>query len=363
MKLCLTAIIINLIFVGCAVNNSFWQIIKINLMSSGDINTIQNIGNSTIFIGGAIMKDGKFKMNDSKAFLAISVNRGKTWIKKTNFDCNTIENLDYNANVLLISGVKDNKYLAPCFYRYLIQKNKLQKMEFPGNIEVKRLVKIIDQNIYLFAISSKNSFGSAYLKTTDGGQTWSTFLFSSDNKRDMFNEMCIEGNKMWGIKTHFQNFEDSIHLQSLVSVDMNTMKIIDDIPLGTSVEEKKGHMYISDIKVNDGELFLLGQIKGNNIGYVWRVNRSMKKLGVQDTFKIAQKQLTNKLFLYGKSIIVTYTDISTFFPRETLLYKSLNEKSWKREPFPKLTYPSLSFNNGMLMGIAAGDKIFFKQFQ
>jgi hypothetical protein len=55
MKLYLTTVIINLMFAGCAVNvnHPFWQIIKINFMSNENITTIQNIGDSTIFIAGA----------------------------------------------------------------------------------------------------------------------------------------------------------------------------------------------------------------------------------------------------------------------------------------------------------------------
>lgn len=352
--------------ISCNHNDSSWREIELNLGQFQNISAIQNIGDSTIFIAGSSTDSGMIKTSESHPFVWLSFNGGETWQKKTDFNCNTIENLNYSTNVLLITGmVSEYQYK---FYRYYITENKWNELDVPisDSGKVIKVIKIIDRNTYLLK-EENDQFGNTYILTTDGGKTWSKHEILMNNGEDVFDEMYCDKRKLWGIQTHYPRSGDSIGFHRLVSIDINNWKITDDIDLGKAILDTNGHMlysmYVSDIKVGKENLFILGQdqLKGN-VGYIWKMNLLNDEITVADSFELTKSQITDKLLLYHNKIIITYTDVSSFFPRIILLYKQLNGKVWVKKFLPELSYSFMSFNGGTLMGITQGNKIYLKQF-
>ena len=350
-------------------NNSFWEIVKIDVEQNQNIRAIQNFGSDTIIIAGRIATNGMYRDKEKyQPYISMSFDNGKSWQKKTDFDCNKIYKLHYKDGVILVTAfkyVRDSKLALVdeiVFFKYKISDNTWENLELPEGRR-RRVIGIIDEDIYIFEEYYN------YLKTNDGGKTWTEHSLPMDKYRDMFSIMCFQGNKMWGIRTHnpYPDDNDTTSFQSLVSIDINTWEIIDNIVLGEIItvegERSKNTHWIADIKADGETLYLLGkdEVKGN-MGYVWKIGMNEKEVKVQDSFDLTDKQIPSRLFIHKDKLIVTYTNIYAFFPTETLLYKNLNEKSWHQEMLPSLTYPDVSFNNGVLMGIAQGNEIYYKQF-
>ncbi len=364
-------------------NNSFWEIVKIDVEQNQNIRVIQNFGSDTIIIAGETATNSMHRdLDKSQPYISMSFDNGKSWQKKTDFDCNEVDELHYKDGVILVSAFKydrDYKFIRDgewIFLKYKISNNTWENLELPEGREG-WIMGIIDEDTYIFGESGETKDYAdypSYLKTNDGGKTWTEHSLphslQMDRYRDMFSMESLQGNKMWGIRTHnpYPDDNDTTSFQSLVSIDINTWEIIDDIILGKRITVEgesrlKNTHWIADIKADGETLYLLGrdQVKGN-MGYVWKIGMNEKEVKVQDSFDLTDKQIPSRLFIHKDKLIVTYTNIYAFFPTETLLYKNLNEKSWHQEMLPSLTYPDVSFNNGVLMGIAQGNEIYYKQF-
>lgn len=206
------------------------------------------------------------------------------------------------------------------------------------------------------------------MKTADGGKKWEELNLSFLFTRDVFNDICVQGNQIWGVRTHIKHSKNTKDkdFQSLVSIDIRTWQFIDEIRLGETSLDNKGHTLntyaISDIQSDGETLYLLGKNELKNTGYVWSMTGKDRKIKVLCSFELTKNEIPQKLFIYKNKILLTYIDISTHLPIQTLLYKDLGHDTWERELFPDLTYPFLSFSNGVLMGIAEGNKIFYREF-
>ena len=360
-------------------NNSFWEIVKIDVEEDQDIAAIQNFGSDTIIIAGGIDTNGMMDIEDFQPYINISFDNGKSWQTKTDFDCNKIYKLHYKDGIILVTAfkyVRDSKLALVdeiVFFKYKISDNTWENLELPEGREG-WIMGIIDEDTYIFREDKGYSYiHHSYLKTNDGGKTWTEHSLphslQMDRYRDMFSIKCFQGNKMWGIRTHnpYPDDNDTTSFQSLVSIDINTWEIIDNIVLGERITVEgesrlKNTHRIADIKADGETLYLLGEdeVKGN-MGYVWKIGMNEKEVKVQDSFDLTDKQIPSRLFIHKDKLIVTYTDISIPLPIKTLLYKNFNEKSWHQEMFPGLIYSFMSFNNGVLMGMQR-NKIYYKQF-
>ncbi|MBX2900741.1 MAG: hypothetical protein KF775_13890 [Cyclobacteriaceae bacterium] len=349
------------LLIACTMDNHFWNVIEVNLEENYQINAIQSVGDQIIF-GGAITQDGTLKTHESRPYLQLSFDNGMTWVRKTDFDFNYVYGMQCNSNVLIVTGMKPDHRAT--FYKYTLDSNNWDKMILPN--EECRVVEIVNQNTFLFKVL-KNQFGNTFLKTTDEGKTWEEHTVLMPDKRDIFEEKFVIGNKIWGIRIHHSNRDDPSDFQSLVSIDINSWKLVDEIPLGKTVRNEKGYPinthWIVDATASMGNVYLLGkdQIK-NDKGYVWKVDIVNKKIVEQDNFELTSDEVPSNLFFHNGRIIVKYTSLSSFFPKQTLLYKSSEDSHWKKEDFPDLTYPIISFNDGKLMGVCQKSKIYFKQF-
>jgi hypothetical protein len=368
LMICLLVITL---FTECTMNSSFWHIIEVDLKENEQINAIQGIGTDSIFYAGAITKDGSLKVRDAKPFIRMTFDGGKNWKEKMDLQCNVVNHLLYNANTLIIDCLKysgDSSLSLNSkrvYYKFNTRSNSRMKLDLPTD-KSGTIVQIIDSSTYILN-ATKNQFGNTYLKTSNAGETWQEYLVLMPSKRDMFSEKCLYDNKMWGVRTHHSDHENPLDFQSLVSVDIETWNIIDEIPLGRITRDEKGYPitthWIADIKTDGVHICLLGkdQVK-NDKGYIWKVDIVNKKIAVQDSFELTADDIPSDLFFFNQKVIVKYTTVSSLFPKQTLLYKDSGEKSWRKEYFPDLTYPIISFNNGKLMGVAQKNKIYFKQF-
>lgn len=358
-------------FISCTMNSGFWNIINIDLKPHQSVETIVNIGD-TIVLGGAIYQSGFTDVKTARPFLLLSFDKGKNWVEKNDFDFNEVKDVQYSDGILFITASKytgeSNLALGSriVYYKYDYKGNYIIEIKLPDGKDG-ALVRIVDKNTFIFQ-EDKGYAHHNYLKTLDEGKTWEEHKLTFYNKSDIFNDMCLQGNKMWGVRTHNKladNTEDK-DFQSLISIDINTWQVIDEIPLGETSRDNKGHTLntyaISDIKTDGETLYLLGHNQLKNTGYVWSMSGSDKKIKIHDSFELTDKQIPSRLFLYKNKILLTYTDVTTHLPTQTILYKDIGQDSWKKEQFPDLTYPFMSFSYGMLMGIAEGNKIYYRGF-
>lgn len=368
-------LIINLsgffILMSCTVNNAFWNILDIDLKPHQNVAAIVNIGD-TIVLGGSIYKSGFADVKTAKPFLKLSFNKGKNWVEKFEMDFSEVKDMQYSDNVLFITASKytseSNLTLGSriIYYKYDLSGNRIEEIKLPVGKDG-GLVRIVDKNTFIFQ-EDKGYNHHTYLKTANGGKTWEEFKLSFLFTRDVFNDICLQGNQMWGVRTHIKHSDNTKDkdFQSLVSIDIKTWQVIDEIRLGETSLDNMGHTLntyaISDIKSDGETLYLLGQNELKNTGYVWSMTSNDKKIKILSSFELTKNKKPKQLFIYKNKILLTYIDISTHLPIQTILYKDLVHDTWEGELFPDLTYPFLSFSNGVLMGIAEGNKIFYREF-
>ncbi len=348
-------------------HSSFWKIIKIDLKEYQNVTVIKTTKENIIIIAGEINNNNFSDMKTGKGFVRISYDNGRYWTEHL-FDCFTITELQVREKLLIASGIK---YVGTAGierrivqYKYDFKVKTWAPLTLPLGKEG-TLIQIINPDTYVFDVT-ENQFGNTYLVTTDGGKTWIEHVVQMRIKKDSFQQYCTKDNKIWGVATSQSVDKSDANSQTLVSIDMNTWNIKDEILLGKSVKDEKGYPiyshWIADMKVVGKDILLLGkdQVK-NDIGYIWKVNLDSKLIHVEDSFKLDKEQIPDKIFYNHGSPIVTYSDISTGFSTYTLLYKK-NDVFWQKEDFPELTYPCMSFDDGLFVGIAQKDLIYLKKF-
>ena len=363
-------------FISCEPmsNSGFWKMIKLDFQPEiQSVKAIQNFGVTTIFIAGAkTTTPGVWDVRTDQAYFRISNDGGQSWKEKADFSCNSFDRMFSEDGVLIVEG---SKYVGnpelflgseALWLKYYIKENRWDELKILDE-RVGSLVRVIDKNTYIFR-NNKGYANHDYMITRNGGESWIECSLPLDNKRDVFNDYCLQGNKLWGIRKHeplaFDKSEKEY--RKLTSIDIDTWEIVDEIPLGNTKKDKKNnHLSSHHIKkiIADGEiLYLLGQDDFKSIGYIWKMNVHDKEIKVQDSFELTKDQSPVELFFHEERLIVVYMDMTTFLPSYTLLYKKLDEKSWHEESFPYLTSSPMNFSNGVLMGIAEDNKIYYKQF-
>ncbi len=137
-------------------NNSFWEIVKIDVEEDQDIAAIQNFGSDTIIIAGGIDTNGMMDIEDFQPYINMSFDNGKSWQTKTDFDCNEIYKLHYKDGIILVTALKYVEELLSgrkaVFFKYKISDNTWENLELPEgrrgrvigpefNSEVQRLLE------------------------------------------------------------------------------------------------------------------------------------------------------------------------------------------------------------------------------
>lgn len=361
-------------FMSCGMlnSNSYWKIIKLDVKQAQHIEDILQLGGDTIFITGWKIPADAGDIENYSPYILMSFDRGISWNEKTDFECNMIDEMFYKEGILIVRVLKyvddPNLMLGSeiIWLKFFIIENRWEELKLP---KVKRgsVVRVIDKNTYVFS-EDKGYASHNYLVTRDGGRNWTEYTLPLENKRDIFEDMCTQGNKIWGINKHISLVfdENKKEYQNIISIDMSTLSIVDEIPFSTIKKDDNDNQLnthnITNILANGETLYLLGQDRIKGMGYVWKMDINDKEIKVQDSFELTKDQSPVELFFHNNQLIVVYMDMSTFLPSYILLHKNLNENLWHKEMFPDLTYPCMSFNNGILMGITEGNKIYYKQF-
>ena len=364
------------VFIACEPmnKNSFWKEIKLDFQPNiQSVKAIQNFGFMKIFIAGAKTNTpGIWDVKTDQSYFSISTNGGRSWHEKTDFNCNSFDKIFSKDDVLIIEG---SKYVGnpelflgskPLWFKFFISENRWEELKISDE-RIGGLVRVINESTYMFK-DNKGYKNHDYLITRDGGESWSEYSLPFDNKRDIFNDYCIQGNNLWGVRKHesLVNDKNESEYQELISININTWNITNEISLGPFRIDEQNHRIsthnIMKIVPCIETLYLLGQDQIKNVGYVWKMNIKDNEIKIQDSFELTKDQRPVDLFYHNDQLILVCIDMSTFLPTYKLLYKKLNEKSWHEEEFPYLTSPSMSFDNGVLMGIAEDNKIYYKQF-
>lgn len=356
---------------GCMFHKAFWTIIEFPLKPKQTIMTVYEF-DSVLVLGGATYLGGSFDVETASPIFRISTNEGRSWEDTLRVPCNEIRDIYFNDGILLIrtSEYTGDSSLAlgaeVTYYKYELGKRSLVKLKFPNNAQ-KTLVKIFNRQSYLFK-EKKGRLGESFLKTTDGGESWSEYTVLMPIETDYFEEISVVDGRIWGIRTHDRslNEKNDRDFQTLVSINLNTWKIDKDIPMGETIRDEKNYKlnthWVADIKSLGNTLFILGKDQVKNIGYIWKMDTSVNKIEMYSTFNLKKEQIPYKLFIYGKEIIFIYSDVSSYFPRYTLMYRKIDDSKWKVEKLPEMVSSKINFNNGTLIGVAEKNKLFFRKF-
>lgn len=361
-------------------NNDFWREIRFDVKpEEQSVKALHHVGDSIIFlIGAKAIAPTNWDLKTDRPFFRISTDGGKSWKEKTDFDCNSLnEILFFNDIVIIIDGWINHEYhrdgslysdIAHKYYKFYIAENKWEELKITDE-RISGLSEIISSEIYIAGNKQRDeSQPYFYLVTRDGGKNWIEHSLPF-HMWDHFYEKCVQGNKLWGIRFKYIEGKTTQHL--LVSISLDTWEVIDEIPLGTlhDYTDEKGKSRrantheITKIVAQDETLYLLGKDETKNMGHIWKMNVNDKKIEVQENFELTKDQSPIELFIHKDKFIVVYMDMTNFIPTYILLYKKFNEKSWHKENFPYFTDAScISFNNGVLMGIAEGNKIYYREF-
>ena len=325
--------------------SSFWQTIEIPIKGNYLINDIKNVDDTIIIAGSINDNNGYINLEKSKAYIEISKDRGKSWFEFKKFSCNVIIELFYKDGIVLMKGLRyisGNSLIE--FYRYNVSNGTLQEIKLPGSKEAHSL-QIINNHTYIFNVTN-NQFGNSYLKTEDGGITWSDHLILLDSTHYVFDEKCINQSIMWGIKTQLPNDH------SITSINTLTWKHGEDILL------KKQDDPVT-IKTFDQQIYLLVQC--GSVGYLKILNELKNNFTTVDSFYLNNKELANDFYISKDYLIVNTIGTQNSLPNMRVLYKK-NEKEWNDAPMPELAISNTNFNNNLLMGVAMHNIIYYRQF-
>lgn len=375
-KMVLLSLFISLFAVSCTMNSSsFWEIIKLDIEEKQHVEDIVQLGKDTIFITGWYIPDDQKDIGSYIPYILMSFDGGAAWREKTDFDCNELEEIKYYDDSILI--VRASKYIGDpklhlgsknVWFKYYIKDNRWELLDLPEGTGG-GFIQVISKRIFVSGLKKNGQWvDHAYTITRDGGKNWAEYSLPFDNKRDIFNEYCVQGNKLWGVRRHEALVHDKNEkeYQMVISINIDTWEIIDEIPLGTFKVDEKNHRVsthnVTKIIAEGEMLYFLGQDDFTNTGYVWKMDVNDKEIKVQNSFKLTKAQEPVDLFYHEGKLIVAYMDMSSFLPSYILLHKKLNEESWNREIFPDLTYSYMSFSDGVLMGITEGNKVYYKEF-
>jgi hypothetical protein len=339
------------IFIGCSMQQKFWKYQDIGLQETQTVSSLVTIGDSTIIIGGIIRDTAPHSIATDKPFVRMSFNWGKAWRDKYDFDANTIERIVKAGSELVVQGLKhvnDTNLILNSKYVYYVCEmtgNTWRKIETPDGRDLRYSMSIKDGH-YLFN-ATKNQFGETYVLTSDGGTTWEEHLLLMSNEKDMYQEKCVSGNYLWGIRTQASD------KKSMVAVNLDNWRPEFEIDLSNGED-------VTEVKTTSDELYILSH-KGDK-GYLKKLITTEKRLRTIATFILTQSEEPIHAYVYNSQIIVVTIEMKKYLPSYYVLFSSDSGENWEREKMPELSYPLIDFSGGRLAGIMKNKQMYYRQF-
>ncbi|MGV6861038.1 MAG: hypothetical protein ACWA41_04655 [Putridiphycobacter sp.] len=335
-------ILISLVLLlGCSRNEGvYWQKIPIN---NGNYNKqILNVKNEIIFI----VQDIK----NNRCQILFSKNKGNNWEIVGTFNEFT-QIFYFNNSSILIN--ESFLYENDVQYKFNFKLNKLEKIQFnksySGYLE---FIVSDNDSVVCFKNNKFNNFGEQFIFSFDSGKTWQEKHVLMEDKHDSFMPYCIFKGKLWGVSTHLPiiNKKGDYQKEFFVSIDINSLQIIEKIEVGKFFEKSKRNCStnkVIDLKAIENEIFVLTYDEVCEINcYLNRFDASEKKLMTVDSIEMVDGDRPNSLFDLNNIVIVKQSG----FYNEYFLYRK--EKSiWLRNNLLINSDEKVYFSGGVLSKI------------
>lgn len=353
------------ILTACVSTNNNMNFYKIqpNLQPNQIVEDILIVSDNKYVICGGTLDNGRIDKGSSTPFVCIIDKKGSVIEIFEDFDCNWISNISLHNNTIIVIGEKYRKNSQPIDFERVIY--RYEKSE---NI----WVNVISEDFNFYRDPLFIDSNSCMIRKKTGSLNNITFAIFNErgfviekaikllNSKDVFTEKLFFNNKIWGLKnsfndTNFVNQTKNIP-DCIISIDINKWEIkneiiISELETGFSNSLENKSIWISEIKVFNDTLYLLGSNQADRTGYVWTLNPQNESFSLKFDFKLNENETPVNFHYFDNSIHILLSDISSHIPVKSIISKSLLDTNWERIKLPYHTRKNLTFNKNIFAGM------------